>query len=102
MQTNNGRARLDEVLGGGFRLLCAADFVAPRRVRDLGVRVARLGEAAAGELLIDEESRLLENWMAARHCRALLVRPDHVVYAAVSTAAELEEALDRLAAALGR
>jgi len=97
--------RLDDALGGGFRLLCATDFdAAPglRRLRDIGVRVARLGKAYEGDFAIDEESGLLSNWMAALQCRALLVRPDHhVVYAVVSTAEDLSEALERLGAALG-
>ncbi len=104
VRTHGGRARLDDALGGGFRLLCAADFDAGpelRRARDMGVRVARLAAAGPGEFTIDEESGLLANWMAARQCRALLVRPDHVVYAVSSTAKDLREALGRLGAALG-
>ena len=104
VQTDKGRARLDDALGGGFRLLCTPDFAAwpeLQRARDMGVRVARLGAAGKEEFTIAEESGLLANWMATRQCRALLVRPDHVVYAALSSPEELSEALNQLGAALG-
>jgi 3-(3-hydroxy-phenyl)propionate hydroxylase len=104
VRTDKGRVRLDDALGGGFRLLCAADFdAAPelQRAREMEVRVARLGAAREGEFAVVEESGLLANWMAARNGRALLVRPDHVIYAVVSTPEQLSEALQRLGAALG-
>jgi 3-(3-hydroxy-phenyl)propionate hydroxylase len=105
VRSDIGRARLDDVLGGGWRVLCASNFqaaLALRRARNLGVHVARLGEAGEGEFAINEESGLLASWMAARDCRALLVRPDHIVYAAVSSAEDLDRALDRRGAALSR
>jgi hypothetical protein len=39
--------------------------------------------------------------MTAQGCKAVLARPDHVVYAAVSTKSELSDALTRLGQVLG-
>ena len=99
------RRRLDEVIGTGLRLILSEDFAADTqisRARAMGLSVATIGRArpAADFALADCDS-ILANWMAKRGCKGALVRPDHVVYAAVSTDVDLAQSLSRLSDALG-
>ena len=103
--TTKGRQRLDDVLGTGFRLILAGDFAAESqllRARAMGVNVATIGPARlAADFAFPDSDNLLNNWMAKRGCKGVLVRPDHVIYAAASTEVDLTESLSRLSEALG-
>jgi hypothetical protein len=63
------------------------------RAQAMGVSVATIGAARppADFALVDSDG-LLTNWMVKRACKGVLVRPDHIVYAAVSTEGYLTEA----------
>ena len=68
----------------------------------MGVSVATIGPARpAADFAFADCDRILANWMAKRGCKGALVRPDHVVYAAVSTEVDLTQSLSRLSEALG-
>ena len=103
--TTKGRQRLDDVLGTGFRIILAGDFAAGTqisRARAMGVKIATIGpRRPAVDFAFADSEGLLSNWMVKRACRGVIVRPDHVVYAAVSTEVDLTESLLRLSEALG-
>ena len=103
--TTKGRQRLDDVLGIGFRLILAGDFAVESqisRAQAMGVSVATIGPALPpGDFAFAESDALLTDWMVKRACKGVLVRPDHVVYAAVCTEVDLAESLLRLGKALG-
>jgi 3-(3-hydroxy-phenyl)propionate hydroxylase len=100
-----GRQRLDDVLGTGLRLFLARDFATEAQTshaRAMGVNIATIGPARpAADFAFADSDGLLTNWMAKRSCKGVLLRPDHVVYAAVSTEVDLTESLSRLSEALG-
>ena len=99
------RQRLDDVLGSGFRLILAGDFTAENqiaRAQAMGVGVATIGHAQPpADFAFADSDGLLTDWMVKRACKGVLVRPDHVVYAAVCTEVDLAESLSRLSKALG-
>ena len=103
--TTKGRQRLDDVLGTGFRIILAGDLAAGTqisRARAMGVKIATIGpRRPAVDFAFADSEGLLSNWMVKRACRGVIVRPDHVVYAAVSTEVDLTESLLRLSEALG-
>lgn len=86
-----GWARLDDVAGAGFRLVVTAGTELPA---DLPPALARLGGAIlelreagspapvrAGTRAIVERDGVLAAWMQAQGVCAVLVRPDHYVFA---------------------
>jgi 3-(3-hydroxy-phenyl)propionate hydroxylase len=103
--TTKGRKRLDDVLGAGFRLVLARDFGAESQTscaRAMGVKIATIGPGRpAADFAFADSEGFLSNWMAKRACRGVIVRPDHAVYAAVSTEIDLTQSLSRLSEALG-
>lgn len=53
----------------------------------LGVTIARVGISPMEEGIaaIQDESGLIEDWMRRNAVKAVLVRPDHIVFGSVST-----------------
>lgn len=87
VRTEAGRARLDEVTGGGYSILVAGepDIRLLAAARDFGARVVRLlpaGHEPARHrwytVAVDDGDTLL-GWLRTSRTAAVLVRPDHVV-----------------------
>jgi 3-(3-hydroxy-phenyl)propionate hydroxylase/flavoprotein hydroxylase len=84
---------LDEVVGGGFRLLASPDVVAElertgvaTELRAAGVGVHPLSRTAVPGVLHDVDGTY-HRWLAQRGCVAALVRPDFYVYGTARDAA---------------
>lgn len=73
------RVRLDDVLGPGFSLLCAApvDGALARRARAVGARTVALAGSGADRVVTDDGT--LGEWLAGGRAAAVLLRPDRVV-----------------------
>lgn len=88
-----GRARLDDMLPGGFILLLAGDIDLPPaligQAREMGVAVHRISRTPSEHPQLVEEDGLLANWLSAKGACAVLVRPDHMVF---GTAADVRQA----------
>jgi 3-(3-hydroxy-phenyl)propionate hydroxylase len=76
-------ALMDHAVGGGWRLVLAADADAPQHVPQ-GVTVVALSRTPEAEGVV-------ALWMQRHGCRAALVRPDHYVYGTARTAAEMQQ-----------
>jgi 3-(3-hydroxy-phenyl)propionate hydroxylase len=78
-------ALMDHAVGGGWRLVFAADADVPREL-PAGVTVVALARTP-------EADGVVARWMHAHGCRAALVRPDHYVFGTARTAAESSQLL---------
>ncbi|QEU96787.1 bifunctional 3-(3-hydroxy-phenyl)propionate/3-hydroxycinnamic acid hydroxylase [Streptomyces kanamyceticus] len=86
---------LDEIVGGGFRLLVTAEALPLLDVpalADLGVTVVGFGATAAGRVVADLDGTH-RRWLADLGATAAAVRPDHYVYAAGPDATEVADRL---------
>jgi 3-(3-hydroxy-phenyl)propionate hydroxylase len=91
-----GFVMLDDLLGHDFALLCLKTEVNASlrdRAKQLGVSIFDFG----GQHGYVEEDHVLEDWMAERDARFVIVRPDRVAFGCASDAAELSDLLDQLA-----
>ncbi|CAN1517102.1 UbiH 2-polyprenyl-6-methoxyphenol hydroxylase and related FAD-dependent oxidoreductases [Rhabdaerophilaceae bacterium] len=97
IETPTGRQRLDDVAGGGLRLILGPDAGMPdnaldRAMSGIGGTVLHIG----GEAGLVECDDVVRDWMARHQTSHALVRPDHVVFGAVpdekSALAMVEEA----------
>jgi 3-(3-hydroxy-phenyl)propionate hydroxylase len=83
---NEVRCRMDDVVDG-FRLFlsreCTPTEADVGRGKDLGVAVVRTGHGSAipGAIAIEEEAGMISGWLQRHEASAVLVRPDHVVFA---------------------
>lgn len=95
-----GRARLDDMLPKGFILLLAGEADAPsallEQARELDVAVHQIAQRRSERTLPVEEAGVLANWLAAKGARAVLVRPDHMVFGTAADVEEAEELLRKL------
>ncbi len=91
--------RMDDVIGGGFRLLLRAGLALPEAAQEaaaaLGARVASPGRPP-----LVEADGLLDAWMERHGAAAALVRPDHVVFGTAAAVAEVPDLLRAAAEAL--
>ncbi|MFZ2737540.1 MAG: bifunctional 3-(3-hydroxy-phenyl)propionate/3-hydroxycinnamic acid hydroxylase [Burkholderiaceae bacterium] len=89
--------RMDQALGCGWRLMLAADAgiglesMAAAQQRGLALRIVRLNSPDC-----QETEGVLAQWFVSQRCQAVLVRPDHYVYATLNTQAELAKHLTAL------
>ncbi|PDT00420.1 FAD-binding monooxygenase [Rhizobium chutanense] len=87
---------LDDLLGHDFAILALGmnfgDTVR-NRARWLGTRLFEFG----GERGLREENHIFEDWLSERACKAVVVRPDRVVFGCAADESELAELLDQLA-----
>ncbi len=97
IKTGAGRQRLDDVAGGGLRLIAGPDAEVPDEA--LGRAIARIGGKViqiGGTSGLPECEDVVRDWMARFQAQYALVRPDHVVFGAAAeagaTLALLEEA----------
>ncbi len=78
-------ALMDHAVGGGWRLVFAADAEIPREV-PAGVTVVALARTP-------EADGVVARWMQEHACRAALVRPDHYVFGTARNGAETSQLL---------
>ncbi len=91
-----GGRRMDDVLGGGWRLFTAAREALPETPSDLpDLRATDLGA-------LDESDGVLAAWFERHGCTAALVRPDHYVFGTAREGAAVPALLAEAAAALHR
>lgn len=99
-----GRMRLDDALPPGFQLLIVGDMAASPnlldKARETGVAVHRVAQESSYPSLLVEEDHVLADWLTSKGARAVLVRPDHVVFGTAADAGEAEQLVGRLQAML--
>jgi 3-(3-hydroxy-phenyl)propionate hydroxylase len=78
-------ALMDHAIGGGWRLVLAANAEAPKEVPS-GITVVTLARTPEAEGVV-------ARWMQRHECAAALVRPDHYVYGTARDAAETAQLL---------
>ncbi|MFI0975544.1 bifunctional 3-(3-hydroxy-phenyl)propionate/3-hydroxycinnamic acid hydroxylase [Streptomyces sp. NPDC021093] len=86
---------LDEIVGGGFRLLVAEQalpLLDPASLSDLGVTVVGFGPSAGGAVVADPDGTH-RRWLSGIGATAAAVRPDNYVYAAGPDAGEVASQL---------
>ena len=89
-----GNARMDDVLGVGWRLLALAPHALPAPTPALpGLRSTDLAA-------LDEADGVLAAWFDRHRAVAALVRPDHYVFGSASDAAAIPALLAEAASAL--
>ncbi|MDR5832215.1 bifunctional 3-(3-hydroxy-phenyl)propionate/3-hydroxycinnamic acid hydroxylase [Caballeronia sp. LP006] len=99
---------LDEVIGGGWRVVVADPSLvsdgARARAAELGVHWSCLQpnprDAGFDGQVVQETEGVLAGWFEKHQCGAAIVRPDHYVYGVSSDAALLAGQLDDLSATL--
>ncbi|MFJ2770949.1 bifunctional 3-(3-hydroxy-phenyl)propionate/3-hydroxycinnamic acid hydroxylase [Streptomyces sp. NPDC087300] len=99
-RVSDGRATglLDEIVGGGFRLLVLAESLPlpdAAALTDLGVTVVGFGDTAGGPVVADLDGTH-RRWLTGLGATAAAVRPDHYVYAAGPDAGEVAHRLRML------
>lgn len=109
--TQQGRARLDTVAGGGFRLVIEAALAARlspgmlASIHSCGLRLvvlSRLGEQPlpGADVTVEECDGVLRAWFAASGRAAAVVRPDHYVFGTAAAETEMAALLDELESGL--
>lgn len=94
---------LDDVTGSGFRLVSRgvdlAALVVDPRVKRLDMMLASVGtEAPAGMIAINACDGVLPDWLDRHGAAIVLVRPDHYIFGAGSTAADAYALIGELSA----
>ena len=90
-------ARMDDVLGCGWRLIFSRDakpawMRLARQQMPTGLVIAQLGQEG-----FDERDAVLDSWFKRHACQMALVRPDHYVYGVASAWSAMSAQLDALA-----
>jgi 3-(3-hydroxy-phenyl)propionate hydroxylase len=99
LTANGERRRMDDVIGTGWRVVLAAHTGQKmQRVAASNKLAARVMQLGTPEMA--EADGFLSQWLADNHTLAVIVRPDHYIYGACQTAAELSEQLSELNALL--
>jgi len=89
--------RMDDVLGGGWRLLFSDDAPpAWMSQAQLGARPG-LCMAQLGQNGFNEVDGVLQAWFKRHDCQIAMVRPDHYVYGVAATWPEMARQLNELA-----
>lgn len=97
VQTAQGPRRLDDVVGGGWRLVLAGADV-PAGLRE---RLTRLGvRSLIVSRDIVEQDAVLTAWFSRAGALAAMVRPDHYVFGTIADATKLPVFVEELEAAL--
>lgn len=97
IEQDGSRVRMDDGLGCGWRLFLQRDAdagceqAAAHLAPGLNLRVHHLNDPRFQEL-----EGVLASWFERMACQVALVRPDHYVYGAYTSCAELESALHQL------
>ena len=104
-----GDLLLDKLVPAGWRLfidgrsrLAAADFTA--EAKELGLAVATIvppGQSPGDAGFLEETQGVMAAWFDRHASTAVLVRPDHYVFGAARSAAELKDQIAGLKRALG-
>ena len=94
---NGQQARMDDVLGAGWRVILSADagddFVPATQTQHLpALTTAKLGTPD-----FTEAEGVLANWFHKHGVKAAIVRPDHYIYGVSATADDLASQLHDLA-----
>jgi 3-(3-hydroxy-phenyl)propionate hydroxylase len=81
LMTPTGARRMDDVAGGGFRLVSnrSAGRELTESIRMLGWRMIQISERGATEGL-QERDGVVQAWLESHGARYALVRPDHYVF----------------------
>jgi 3-(3-hydroxy-phenyl)propionate hydroxylase len=90
---------LDEVTGGGWRVVIADSALVSDRARDTA---QACGAQWIAVPLMQETEGVLAQWFQKHQCSAAIVRPDHYVYAVAVDAADLTGQLELMHTALHR
>jgi 3-(3-hydroxy-phenyl)propionate hydroxylase len=91
-----GARRMDDVVGGGWRLVTTSRPVLPETPAELpDLHATDLGA-------LDEIDGVLAAWFERHGCAAALVRPDHYVFGTARSPAAVQALLAEAAAALHR
>lgn len=80
ISTDKGNERLDDVIGGGWRLIVDGRQTAKGELFGLPICAAIIG----GDGLAERDG-IIERWFNNHHCTAALVRPDHYVYGVLTS-----------------
>ena len=64
--------------------------------REAGVAVHRVAQDRSYPALLVEEDHVLADWLTSKGARAVLVRPDHVVFGTAADSGEAERLVDQL------
>jgi 3-(3-hydroxy-phenyl)propionate hydroxylase len=102
VHSGGGRVLLDDVAGHNFVLLTLGLGISEAnrdRARRGNVLLCEFDESAQDGLT--EEEGVLRDWLSARNARAVLARPDHVVFGTASDNETLEVLLGQLAGWIG-
>ena len=113
LQPSGHAGLLDDVAGGGLRVLADDDALAPAAAQALHAALQPLQgrllrRVAAGAvppgpgIAFTEEATLLADWQRSLGARFAIVRPDHAVYATAADSAGALHHLHTLAAQIGR
>lgn len=92
--------RLDDVVGYGFSLLTCGVAIGHElreRASRAGVDVYEIGSDSD----LDEEDNVLSAWLGLYGARAVIARPDHVVFGTAATGTEVAALIDQLETQLG-
>ncbi len=100
VQHAGANVRMDEVLGRGWRLIVSSQADAALKVAASAHGVKGMTLHILGEGGLIELEGVLQNWFTQHHCTAAIVRPDHYVFGAVSSEAELARHIYHLHATL--
>ena len=104
VHTMNGQElRLDDVIGGGWRLITSIDAAdwplsmpaLTDLVEQLNLKVVRLSSSPRPSYLTESQD-VAQRWFNAANCNAAIVRPDHYVYAVAENLLELEQYVNAL------
>jgi 3-(3-hydroxy-phenyl)propionate hydroxylase len=87
--------RLDDAMQPAFQLLITGDMDVSLNLletsREAGVAVHRVAQERSYPSLLVEEDRVLADWLTSKGARAVLVRPDHVVFGTAVDSGEAEQ-----------
>lgn len=97
IETDKGLELLDDITGHGFSVLALPEYAITSdkiaQIERLGVGFFAIGKGQNGNL--KEANSVFLDWMHLHNARAILVRPDHMVLAAL-------DSFDDLAIAIGQ
>jgi 3-(3-hydroxy-phenyl)propionate hydroxylase len=110
IETPAGRRRMDDVVGGGLRIVTTLSDSTERatmaaKARDLGASLVILstdGASASGDGCLRECDRIAEAWLERHDAITALVRPDNYVFGVAASTGGFIGLADEWLAALAR